>query len=122
MRYKTQAPSIVILKRSDIGSVLSLADYIDSVEEAFKMCAEGRSLEPALLHIDSPPSEFHVKAGGLKLARTYSGLKVNGSFFQNRSHYGLPNIQGAVILFDGDNGCPLAFMDSIETTIHRTGR
>jgi alanine dehydrogenase len=120
-KYPMEAPGIVVLKRSDIASLLSLSDYITAVEEAFRMHAEGRSLEPGLLHIDSPPGEFHIKAGGLKLDRTYFGLKANGSFFQNRAKYGLPNIQGAVILFDGDNGCPLAFMDSIEITIHRTG-
>jgi len=65
--------------------------------------------------------EFHIKAGGLRLGRTYFALKVNGSSFQNRERYDLPNIMGAIILFDGDNGYPLAVMDSIEITIQRTG-
>jgi ornithine cyclodeaminase/alanine dehydrogenase len=115
------APNIVILKRSEVARLLSLSEYVRAVEEAFKMHAEGRSLEPGLLHIDSPPGEFHIKAGGLRLDRIYFGLKVNGSFFQNRAQYGLPNIQGAIVLFDGDKGCPLAVMDSIEITIQRTG-
>jgi len=34
---------------------------------------------------------------------------------------GLPNIKGAIILFDGENGYPLAIIDSIEITIKRTG-
>jgi len=116
-----KAPGILILKRSEVSSVVTLVDCIGAVEAAFRMYAEGKSLEPGLLHTDSPPGEFHVKAGGLKLDRTYFCLKVNGSFFQNRERYGLPNIQGAILLFDGDHGYPLAIMDSMEITILRTG-
>jgi alanine dehydrogenase len=116
-----KAPAILILQRSEISSLATLTDYINPVEESFRMHGEGRSLAPGLLHIDSHPGEFHIKAGGLRLDRTYFGLKVNGSFFQNRERYGLANIQGAIILFDGDYGYPLAVMDSIEITIQRTG-
>jgi len=116
-----KAPAIVILTRSQVASLLSLGDVIAAVENAFRLYANGRSLEPGLLHIDAPPGEFHIKAGGLRLDRTYFGLKVNGSFFQNRERYGLPNIQGGIVLFDADYGYPLALMDSIEITIQRTG-
>jgi alanine dehydrogenase len=116
-----KAPGIAVLTRTEVSSLLTFNGVIDAVEEAFRMHAEGRSLVPGLLHIDSPPGEFHIKAGGLKLDRTFFGLKVNGSFFQNRERYGLPNIQGGIILFDGDYGYPLALMDSIEITIQRTG-
>ena len=110
-----------MLTRSEIASLLSLKDYIRGIEEAFKMHAQGRSLATGLLHIDSNDVEFHIKAGGLRLGRTYFALKVNGSSFQNRERYHLPNIMGAIILFDGHNGYPLAVMDSIEITIQRTG-
>ncbi len=116
-----KAPSIRILTRTEISSLLTLADVIEAVEDAFRLYAEGKSLEPGLLHIDSPPGEFHIKAGGLRLEHTYFALKVNGSFFQNRERHGLPNIQGGIILFDADYGYPLALMDSIEITIQRTG-
>jgi ornithine cyclodeaminase/alanine dehydrogenase len=116
-----KAPGVVILNRTEVSSLLTLADVIEAVEDAFRLYAEGRSLEPGLLHIDSPPGEFHIKAGGLRLDRTYFGLKVNGSFFQNRERYGLPNIQGGIMVFDADYGYPLALMDSIEITIQRTG-
>ena len=33
----------------------------------------------------------------------------------------MPNIQGVILLFDGEKGSPLAICDSIEITIQRTG-
>lgn len=111
----------IILTRSQISALLTLEDCINAVEDAFRMHAEGRTLASGLLHIDADEGEFHIKAGGLKLDRTYFGLKANGGFFRNMERYGLPNIQGAILLFDGDTGYPLAFMDSTEITIQRTG-
>lgn len=116
-----RAPETLVLKRKEIASLLTLDDYLKAVEDAFRMHAEGRTLAPGLLHVDSHEGEFHIKAGGLDLEKTYFGLKVNGSFFKNKERYGLPAIQGAVILFDGDTGSPLAILDSIEITIQRTG-
>lgn len=111
----------MILNRTQVASLLSLEDCIAAVEHAFRLHAEGGTLKPGLLHIDAPEGEFHIKAGGLELDRTYFGLKANGGFFHNRERYGLPNIQGAILLFDGDKGYPLAVMDSMEVTIQRTG-
>jgi alanine dehydrogenase len=111
----------MILKRNEISSLLTLEDCTSVVEDAFKMHAEGKTLAPGLLHIDSHDGEFHIKAGGLSLEQTYFALKANGGFFQNMARYGLPNIQGVILLFDGDKGYPLAVMDSMEITIKRTG-
>jgi alanine dehydrogenase len=66
-------------------------------------------------------SKFHIKAGLLELQRTYFAAKTNANFPQNAKRFGLPLIQGVIILCDGENGYPLALMDSIEITIQRTG-
>src|SRR6266404_4996041 len=112
---------MLLLTRQDIACLLTLSDYIRLVEDAFLLHAEGRTLEPALAHVDAIDGEFHIKAGGLHGDPPYFGLKVNGGFFQNRTRFGLPNIQGLIILSRADNGTPLAVMDSIEVTIQRTG-
>jgi alanine dehydrogenase len=91
------------------------------VEQAFKLHAEGKALKTGLLHINSTAGEFHIKAGGLLNGRSYFGVKVNGGFFQNAARFGLPNIQGAILLCDGENGSPLAIMDSLEIIRKRTG-
>jgi ornithine cyclodeaminase/alanine dehydrogenase-like protein (mu-crystallin family) len=48
-------------------------------------------------------------------------VKVNSNFPDNRARYGLPTIQGAVLLADASNGRPLALLDSLEITLQRTG-
>ena len=115
------AAGTLLLSRSDVRSLLRFEECIDVVENAFRQYAEGKALKPALMHVDSVDGEFHVKAGGLELSRRYFALKSNGGFFQNMARFGMPNIQGIILLCDGTNGYPLAIMDSTEITIKRTG-
>jgi ornithine cyclodeaminase/alanine dehydrogenase len=117
----TTPQGTLLLNRRDILSLLDLSDYLGIVENAFRRHALGETLAVDLLHVDAPDGEFHIKTGGLEQPRTYFGLKLNGGFFQNMARYGLPNIQGTIILCDGQNGYPLAFMESIGITIRRTG-
>jgi ornithine cyclodeaminase/alanine dehydrogenase len=100
---------------------MTFADYVEVVEHAFRLHAQGGALEPALAHVDADGGEFHIKAGGLRGDPPYFAVKVNGGFFQNRAKFGLPNIQGLILLSRADNGTPLAAMDSMEITIQRTG-
>lgn len=112
---------MLLLSRKDIASLLTFDEYIQIVENAFRLHAEGAAFEPALAHVDALGGEFHIKAGGLREPVPYFGLKVNGGFFKNQQRFGLPNIQGLIFLSRADNGLPLAAMDSIEITIQRTG-
>ena len=112
----------IILTRSQIVDLVDLDEYIDTIEDAFRMYAEGKGVGIGMLHADITEGiEFHIKSGGITLTKPYFALKVNGSSFQNRRKYNLPNIMGAIILFDGDMIFPLAVLDSIEITIRRTG-
>jgi len=112
----------LILKRSEVASLLGLGECIGAVEEAFRLNEEGQSLPPGVLETLTEGGGFHIKAAGLKLAAgTYYAAKVNANFPQNMSRRGLPTVQGVVALFDGESGYPLALMDSIEITALRTG-
>jgi alanine dehydrogenase len=112
----------LILKRSEVASLLNLGECIGAVEDAFRLNEEGQSLPPGVLETLTTAGGFHIKAAGLKLAdRTYYAAKVNGNFPQNMNRWGLPTIQGLIALYDSENGRPLALMDSIEITILRTG-
>ena len=44
---------------------------------------------------------------------------MNGNFFENEKR-GLPRIQGVVVLCDGEDGSPLALLDSASITTLRT--
>jgi alanine dehydrogenase len=111
----------LLLTRSDVSSLLKFEKYVTVVEQAFALHAAGKTAKPGLLHMELPEGEFHIKAGELKLRKQYFALKVNGGFFHNAQRFGMPNIQGVIVLFDGDNGYPLAVMDSREITGKRTG-
>jgi ornithine cyclodeaminase/alanine dehydrogenase-like protein (mu-crystallin family) len=98
-----------------------LDECIAAVEGAFKAQAEGRSLPSGLLGVHAIDGGFHIKAAGLELSRPYFAAKVNGNFMHNKARFGLPSIQGLIVLCDAENGAPLAVMDSMEITILRTG-
>lgn len=114
--------SIQILRRSEVASLLNIRECITAVEEAFRLNARGRSLTPGVLETLTEDGGFHIKAAGLKLTeRAYYAAKVNGNFPRNMERWRLPTIQGAIVLCDGENGRPLAIMDSAEITALRTG-
>lgn len=114
-------PETILLSRSDLASLLSLEPCIEAVEEAFRLHGEGKTPPPGLMHAEAPAGEFHLKAGVMDLGQPYFAAKINGGFFRNRELFGLPNIQGLVLLCDATNGQPLAVMDSKEITVKRTG-
>lgn len=111
----------LLLTRSDVASLLTVADCISAVEHAFKLHGENRTSSPGILGAAARDGGFHIKAGILELDRSYFAAKVNANFPQNRSRFNLPLIQGVIVLCDAENGYPLAVMDSIEITIQRTG-
>ena len=110
-----------LLTRAQVSELLTLEECMVAVEQAFRLYGLGQAASPGILGIHSEGGGFHIKASVLDLNRRYFALKANANFFNNAKLYGLPNIQGLIVLCDGDNGSPLAVMDSIEITIQRTG-
>jgi len=115
-----KAAEILLLTSPDIQTLLNLDECIGVVEHAFHTHGEGRSVPPAVLSMHTEGGGFHVKAGLLELDRPYFAAKVNGNFPENSSRFGLPTIQGVIILCDARNGTPLAVMDSRDITSLRT--
>jgi alanine dehydrogenase len=108
----------LILSRSEVAKLLTIEECMDSVEAAFKMFAEGKASPPKVLGLHTSNGGLHIKAGVMKLNSNYIVAKMNSNFPGNLN---LPTIQGAIAVFDADNGALLALMDSIEITILRTG-
>ena len=111
----------LLLTRRDVGQLLNIAESIASVEHVFQLCGEGKTQRPGILGVSGADGGFHIKAGLLDLQRCYFAAKINANFPENGRRFGLPTIQGVIVLCDGEHGYPLAVMDSIEITIQRTG-
>jgi ornithine cyclodeaminase/alanine dehydrogenase len=111
----------LFLTRNDISGLMEFNDYVVAVEEVFRLYADGKASLPGVVDIDANDGAFHIKSASAELKGKYVAVKVNGNFPQNKKRYGLPTIQGVILLYDGETGYPLAIMDSIEITIQRTG-
>ncbi|HYJ85764.1 MAG TPA: ornithine cyclodeaminase family protein [Pyrinomonadaceae bacterium] len=111
----------LVLTGRDVAALLTIEECMAAVEHAFKIYGEGKTSPPGILGVHAREGGFHIKAGLLELRRSYFAAKVNANFPENAKRFGQPTIQGVVVLCDGENGYPLALMDSIEITIQRTG-
>ena len=115
-----QAEGTLLLRRTDVEELLSLKDCIDAVEEVFRLQGNGKVPASGVLGVKTARGGLHVKAGLLPGARSYLVAKLNTNFPANSAEFGLPTIQGVIVLYDAENGSPLAVLDSMEITIMRT--
>ena len=111
---------LLVLSRRDVLDLLTLPDCIGAVERAFRLHAEGRTLGPGVLGVPAVDGGFHIKAAGLIGDRSYFAAKTNANFPQNPRRFGLPTIQGAIVLADASTGVPLAIIESGSVTALRT--
>lgn len=121
MGLQMNPPGTMLLTRGDVARFLSLEECITAVKDAFRLNGLGNAARPAILGVHAADGGFHVKAGMLRKEREYAAVKLNANFPGNRERWGLPTIQGIVVLCDAETGSPLAIMDSMEITILRTG-
>jgi alanine dehydrogenase len=110
----------LLLRRSEVEELLTLEECIAAVEEIFRREGEGKVPPPGILGIKAEGGGLHVKAGILPGEKSYVVAKLNTNFPGNGPQFGLPTIQGLIVLFDARNGSPLAVLDSIDVTIKRT--
>ena len=114
------AEGTLLLQRSEVERILSIHACIDAVENVFRLQGQGKVPAPGILAVKTAQGGLHVKAGLLPGEKNYIVAKLNTNFPQNPVANALPTIQGLVVLYDGDNGRPLAVLDSIDITIKRT--
>jgi alanine dehydrogenase len=115
-----QFDKTLLLRRSDVEELLSLHECIAAVDEIFRLQGQGKVPESKILGLNAQSGGLHVKAGLLPCDKNYLVAKLNSNFPGNSARFSLPTIQGVVVVFDGDNGVPLAVLDSIDITIKRT--
>jgi alanine dehydrogenase len=110
----------LVLSRSDVERLLDMPSCIGAVEDAFRKRADGQPAPSAMLGIHAAQGGFHAKAAMLELSRPYFVTKINANFPGNGAQFGLPTIQGVLVLVDASCGTPLAVMDSMAITTLRT--
>lgn len=111
----------IVLTGDDVRRLLDLDDCIAVVEEVFRKSARGGIAPAGVLSMHAEGGGFHVKAAMLDEGEErWFAAKTNANFPGNNARFGLPTIQGLLLLFDAIAGCPLAIIDSIELTALRT--
>ena len=110
----------LLLSRSDVEQLLSLTECIEAVENVFRWQGEQKIPAPGILGIKTARGGLHVKAGFLPDDTGYIVAKLNTNFPENGAAFGLPRIQGVIVVFAANNGAILAVLDSMEITIKRT--
>jgi ornithine cyclodeaminase/alanine dehydrogenase-like protein (mu-crystallin family) len=113
-----ESATTLLLNRADVARLLDITECMAAVEKTFGLYAEGKTHPPKILGVHADAGGFHIKTG---LLGSYFVAKINANFPNNSKQYGLPAIQGVIVICDVTNGKLLSLMDSIEITIIRTG-
>ena len=112
--------STLLLGRAEVAALLTPDECREAVRRALILHATGHAAPPAVMSVHAEGGGFHVKAALVDLGRPYFAAKINANFPDNPVRRGLPTIQGVVVLCDGNDGSPLALLDSMEITSLRT--
>jgi alanine dehydrogenase len=107
----------LLLDRKAVKALLKMSDVINAVEEAFKMCGEGKGKMPPKVYLALERGDFRAMPASLPGC---AGVKWVNVHPQNPS-LGLPSVMAVLIYSDPGTGYPLAIMDATETTAYRTG-
>jgi len=117
---ETDAPGTLLLTGGEVAALLDLPSCIAAVEDVLRRHAAGETVPPRVLGLPSTGGGLHVKGAGLLGSEPRLAVKVNANFPANPERFGLPAIQGVLVLFDGACGRPLAILDSMMITALRT--
>ena len=109
-----------ILNREAVAEALSHAECIDALESAMRAVSRGTTIMPLRRYMDIPEhgGKFTLMPGYLGEPCTF-GVKIVSKYPRSAdSPYG--SHVGAVVIFDSEEGIPLALLDGSELTAIRT--
>jgi len=112
--------SVLIIRRREIRSLLSMRECIDVMDRAMRAASTGAVDAPArtIAPLGDGSNFFILMPGAMREPHVY-GAKIVGLHPGNPAR-GRPAVQGFVTLFDGASGAPVALMDGAEITAIRT--
>ncbi len=114
---------MIILTRHDVESLLTMTDALSAVEDGFRRLSLGEVTMPQRLALPvAPHAGLHLSmpafVEGDPGALT---VKIVTVYRENGARFGLPMIQGVLLLHDPQTGRLLALMDAEHLTAVRTG-
>jgi alanine dehydrogenase len=107
----------LLLDRNSIKALLGMADVINAVEEAFRVCGEGKGKMPPKTYLALERGDFRAMPAALPGCAGVKWVNVH----PHNPSLGLPSVMAVLIYSDPETGYPLAIMDATETTAYRTG-
>jgi len=113
----------LLLKKHDVGRLISMAEVIGAVEEAYKAFSSDQVEQPDYIgiHLPSLRGEIDFKLGYDKVAEIISMKAHSGGFTNNPVEHGVPNSMGTILLFDARSCALICIMDGSLITGLRTG-
>ena len=105
----TREDKVLVLRKEEIESVLTMEDAIEAVEEGFKAYNSGKAVIPfpVALQVPDHNGDIHIKPGYVRGYDTYT-IKIASGFYDN-PRLGLGASHGMLLLFDSKTGFPLCF-------------
>jgi alanine dehydrogenase len=112
----------LILSRTDIMGLVTPAEYVACVEQAYRMHGEGRFYMDPKGHIvlDKYPGEWEAMPSYIEEPEA-AACKWVSIREQNRERFGLPTVFSILIYTHPETGFPLAIVDGSYHTVMRTG-
>ena len=107
----------LLLDRKSVKTLMTMADVIRVVEEAFRMCGEGKGKMPAKVYLSVERGDFRAMPAALPGCAGMKWVNVH----PGNPSLGLPSVMAVLIYSDPETGYPLAIMDATEITAYRTG-
>src|SRR5215218_9658337 len=112
----------LILSRTDMMGLVTPAEYVGCVEQAYRMHGEGRFYMDPKGHIvlDKYPGEWEAMPSYIEEPEA-AACKWVSIREQNRERFGLPTVFSILIYTHPETGFPLAIVDGSYHTVMRTG-
>lgn len=112
----------LILSRTDMMGLVSPAEYVGCVEQAYRMHGEGRFYMDPKGHIvlDKYPGEWEAMPSYIEEPEA-AACKWVSIRERNRDKYDLPTVFSILIYTHPETGFPLAICDGSYHTVMRTG-
>src|SRR4030043_1936133 len=107
----------LVLDRNAVKALMRMVDVINVVEEAFRMCGEGRGKMPAKVYLSLEEGDFRAMPAALPGCAGVKWVNVH----PRNPTLGLPSVMAVLLYSDPGTGYPLAIMDATEITAYRTG-